>query len=628
MKGRVLGAPTVSVSKNQILTALNKPDHFVLSLVSVDGDETEVRYLTQPFQVTEDSLFGVTSVTFDLADLWERGAPPEPPERPSVEYWIEVMVERLASQFSPQEILLFGSHARDDAENGSDIDLLVVMPEVEDRGAAAVEMRRALSDLPVAKDIVVTTPDEIERRGELVGHRSCDPPFARGRWCMAADEVSAEASRWLGLAEDDLRAAKATAEASEFRPRHTCWYSQQAAEKAIKAVLVFEQVDVPKSHDLDQLRGLVPLGWNVRQTDADLSSLSRWATDGRYPDTGEPEPRGGHQGARVGERGGGGRRRRDARERVGLTHRTKLIEVALPLEAINRESALRQRRLQPAIRRRSKWWAQRPVAACRAVLFASIVDDPSSRPDEFPTEEDQEKERQRLFRVIEELVKWENTENETDLSRASTEVRNALDGDSLTVVDPFCGSGSVPLEAQRLGLDVNASDLNPVAVLITKALTELPARFLAGGPSIPTQSCAWPLSRGHAPKGWRRTCGGMGAGFSKRLRGKSVACTRQRQASRRKSGPHNRLAVGTDGEMPESRVRVEMPLVRSFALSQRRVGQSPSTRSSIQEPRLSPSVLRPARLRRAPWGEAVPFASLARPQSHWSTCVPRLVPGE
>jgi putative DNA methylase len=94
--------------------------------------------------------------------------------------------------------------------------------------------------------------------------------------------------------------------------------------------------------------------------------------------------------------------------------RKKLIEVALPLEAINRESQHEKsvpRRGHPATMH--LWWARRPLAACRAVLFASIVDDPSSRPDLFATEEDQEIERQRLFRLIADLVRWENTTNET-----------------------------------------------------------------------------------------------------------------------------------------------------------------------------------------------------------------------
>lgn len=105
---------------------------------------------------------------------------------------------------------------------------------------------------------------------------------------MATDEAAVEAGRWLGLAEDDLAAAEATAVGSEFRPRHTCWYSQQAAEKALKAVLVLEQIAFPFSHDLEQLSALAPTGWGAELTYVDLPSLSRWATEGRYPDTEEP----------------------------------------------------------------------------------------------------------------------------------------------------------------------------------------------------------------------------------------------------------------------------------------------------------------------------------------------------
>lgn len=164
-------------------------------------------------------------------------------------------------------------------------------------------------------------------------------------------------------------------------------------------------------------------------------------------------------------------------------YRKKLIEVALPLEAINVASAREKsiRRGHPSTLH--LWWARRPLAACRAVLFASIVDDPSSRPDLFPTEEEQEAERQRLFRIIEELVKWESTTNETVLEAARREILKSTDGSPPPVLDPFCGGGSIPLEAQRLGLEVHASDLNPVAVLITKALVEIPPRF-AGKPPV------------------------------------------------------------------------------------------------------------------------------------------------
>ena len=100
----------------------------------------------------------------------------------------------------------------------------------------------------------------------------------------------------------------------------------------------------------------------------------------------------------------------------------KLIEVALPLEAINKEAAREKSIRHGHPSTLHLWWARRPLAACRAVLFASLVDDPSSHPEEFPTEADQDRERQRLFRLIEELVKWENSNNKQVLEAAHQEI--------------------------------------------------------------------------------------------------------------------------------------------------------------------------------------------------------------
>jgi putative DNA methylase len=182
----------------------------------------------------------------------------------------------------------------------------------------------------------------------------------------------------------------------------------------------------------------------------------------------------------------------------------KLIEVALPLEAINRESAREKSIRHGHPSTLHLWWARRPLAACRAVLFASLVDDPSSLPEEFPTEEAQEKERQRLFGIIEELVKWENSNNEEVLDRARKEILRSTDGNPPPVLDPFCGGGSIPLEAQRLGLEAHGSDLNPVAVLITKALIEIPPKFANRPPVNPeakkklTHSAKWKAAQGLA----------------------------------------------------------------------------------------------------------------------------------
>ena len=155
----------------------------------------------------------------------------------------------------------------------------------------------------------------------------------------------------------------------------------------------------------------------------------------------------------------------------------KLIEIALPLEAINvaaaREKSIRHGHPSTL----HLWWARRPLAACRAVLFASLVDDPSSDPERFRTPKAVEAERTRLFGIIERLVQWENTANEEVLEEARAEIRRSTNGNPPPVLDPFCGGGSIPLEAQRLGLTAYASDLNPVAVLITKALIEIPPKF-------------------------------------------------------------------------------------------------------------------------------------------------------
>jgi len=176
-------------------------------------------------------------------------------------------------------------------------------------------------------------------------------------------------------------------------------------------------------------------------------------------------------------------------------YRKKLIEVALPLDAINREAAREKSIRHGHPSTLHLWWARRPLAAARAVIFASMVDDPSSVPEEFPTEAEQEAERKRLFRLIEEMVKWKNTTNEQLLDQARYEIRKSWarwckqsgeDPEKLPPFhDPFAGGGSLPLEAQRLGLEAHASDLNPVAVMICKAMIEIPPLFAEQPPVNP-----------------------------------------------------------------------------------------------------------------------------------------------
>jgi putative DNA methylase len=200
---------------------------------------------------------------------------------------------------------------------------------------------------------------------------------------------------------------------------------------------------------------------------------------------------------------------------MSTKYRKKLIEVALPLEAINAASAREKSIRHGHPSTLHLWWARRPLAAARAVLFAQLVDDPSSWSELFPTEEAQNHERQRLFRLIEDLVLWENSNNETVINAARLEIARSharsssspkakavlAEGVTPEVVneylatelppvhDPFAGGGTIPLEAQRLGLRAIATDLNPVAVMINKALIEIPPRF-AGKPPVNPDSLA------------------------------------------------------------------------------------------------------------------------------------------
>ena len=178
----------------------------------------------------------------------------------------------------------------------------------------------------------------------------------------------------------------------------------------------------------------------------------------------------------------------------------KLIEVALPLEAINAESAYEK---MPGIGAHPRglhlWWARRPFVAARAVIWSSLVDDPSSHPEQFPTEEAQQQERERLFGILTRLVKWENSNDEGILAEAKAEIMKSTDNNPPALLDPFAGGGAIPLEAQRLGLEAHAHDLNPVAVMINKAMIEIPPKFANMRPVNPESRGQ--LGGSAAPKG-------------------------------------------------------------------------------------------------------------------------------
>lgn len=246
-------------------------------------------------------------------------------------------------------------------------------------------------------------------------------------------------------------------------------------------------------------------------------------------------------------------------------HKRKLIEVALPLEVINRESAREKSIRHGHPSTLHLWWARRPLAAARSVLFAQLVDDPSARPEEFPSEEDQRLERERLHGLIERLVVWENVRDEKLLAEAYAEiVKSAPDGRPPAILDPFAGGGTIPLEAQRLGLEAHASDLNPVAVLINKALVEFPPKFKDQPPIYP----------GLADSQIRTWKGAEGIAADVRAYGEWI-----RDEAEKKIGHHYPKADGKNViawiwartvTCPNPACGIEMPLVRSWWLGKKK----------------------------------------------------------
>ena len=281
----------------------------------------------------------------------------------------------------------------------------------------------------------------------------------------------------------------------------------------------------------------------------------------------------------------------------------KLIEVDLPLDEINFESAREKSIRHGHPSTLHLWWARRPLAACRAVIFASMVDDPSGCPDEFPNEKTQHKERERLHGIIKRLVKWKNTDESRPDVRAlmaearyeiarsvartrgeiaptdTGEVLRYLNDRTLPIYDPFAGGGSIPLEAQRLGLKAVASDLNPVAVLINKALIEIPPKFRNRPPVNPdAEPMGMTVGKGKKAQrvSWRGT-----AGLADDIRyyGRWM-----RESAFKRIGhlyPQAKLPDGSEATViawlwartvlcPNPACGIEMPLLKTFQLSKKR----------------------------------------------------------
>ena len=266
--------------------------------------------------------------------------------------------------------------------------------------------------------------------------------------------------------------------------------------------------------------------------------------------------------------------------------RKKLIEVAIPLDAINRASAREKQIRHGHPSTLHLWWARRPLAACRAVIFCSLIDDPGEdgvpaellrqidaleEPRPLPADWDvmdiAEQRRQKLFKFIETLVKWASTTDEDVIGTARELILAATDGNPPPLLDPFCGGGSIPLEAQRLGLEAHGSDLNPVAVLITKALIELPPKF-AGMPPVNPDARAELGSDAE----WK---GAAGLAEDVRWYGEWMRQrARERIGHLYPQGPNGETVIAwlwaRTVKCPNPACGAEMPLARSFQLSRKK----------------------------------------------------------
>ena len=250
-----------------------------------------------------------------------------------------------------------------------------------------------------------------------------------------------------------------------------------------------------------------------------------------------------------------------------MEYKKKLIEVALPLDAINAEAAREKSIRHGHPSTLHLWWARRPLAAARAVIWASLVDDPSSLPEQFPTEKEQNAERERLFKILSELVKWENSNDKRVLDAAKAEIMRSTGGNPPPLLDPFAGGGAIPLEAQRLGLEAHASDLNPVAVMINKAMIEIPPKFAK-------QPAVNPIARKYNRK-WK---GAQGLAedvkyYGEWMRKKIFERVGHLYPKIKDKGQERTVIAwiwARTVKCPNPACGCEMPLVRSFALSKKK----------------------------------------------------------
>ena len=273
-----------------------------------------------------------------------------------------------------------------------------------------------------------------------------------------------------------------------------------------------------------------------------------------------------------------------------IAQRKKLIEVALPLDAINDASAYdKMPGIGPHPKGIHQWWARLPLPCARVMLFASLVDDPSTNPEFAGKSEDAVKaERKRLFGIIRDLCQKKIHEHPDVFDKAYREIMHHTGGKLPVLIDPFCGGGSIPLEGQRLGLTVHGSDLNPVAALITKSYVEIIPRFL----DMPPVNADARKQKALELRDWK---GSDGLAADLKYYGEWM-----RQEAERKIGHLYTKAKLPDGKeatviawlwartvkCPNPACGATMPLVRSFSMAtkgEKKVGILPITKKASKE---------------------------------------------
>ena len=205
--------------------------------------------------------------------------------QPDTDAAIRQMVEIIAAGWDPAQIVLFGSRARGDHNENSDVDLLVILDEIEDYSRQRTEIERALDCTNTRRDVKLATPGDVVRKATVPGtiERAAMIEGKTLHIRGGGDPVNEAVTRWLAYARIDFRAARHWATADPTEPLLACYHAQQATEKTLKAALVAAGIDPPRTHDLNQLRDRVPEDWRIPGASDDLQLLTGWAAKSRYP---------------------------------------------------------------------------------------------------------------------------------------------------------------------------------------------------------------------------------------------------------------------------------------------------------------------------------------------------------